>query len=180
MRPESPDRGRATDRLRFPGSRRMWLGLAVLVILAGAGLGGSPGTTPDPADPPAASTPGTVPADTTAVPHRVLAYYFHTTYRCASCRKIEAYAREAIETGFSDALSDGRLVWQVVNVETKGNEHFVEDYRLYTKSVVLVDQRSGREDEWKNLEMVWQLLGNKQKFMDYVQTETRDYLVEKP
>jgi hypothetical protein len=109
-------------------------------------------------------------------PHRVIAYYFHTTYRCASCRAIEAYSREAIESAFADQLKDGRLVWKVINLEVKGNEHFVKDYGLYTKSLVLVSETRGKPAEWKNLEKVWQLLQDKSKFLRYVQEETRSYL----
>ena len=112
-------------------------------------------------------------------PHRVIAYYFHTTYRCASCRAIEAYSREAIESAFADQIKDGRILWKVVNVEVKGNEHFVKDYGLYTKSLVLVNEVRGKPTEWKNLEKVWQLLQDKPKFLRYVQDETRSYLTER-
>ena len=109
-------------------------------------------------------------------PHRVVAYYFHTTYRCASCRAIEANSREAIENAFADQLKDGRLVWKVVNIEVKGNEHFAKDYNLYTKSLVLVNEVRGKPAQWKNLEKVWQLLQDKPKFLRYVQDEMRAYL----
>lgn len=115
----------------------------------------------------------------TARPHRVIAYYFHTTYRCPSCRAIEAYSREAIQNTFADELVDGRLVWKVVNVELEGNEHFVKDYGLYTKSLVLVNEIRGKPTEWKTLEKVWQFLRDKPKFLDYVRAETRSYLADR-
>ena len=124
--------------------------------------------------PPADST--RVAPDTTASPHRVIAYYFHTTKRCVSCRKIEAYSQEAIETGFPEDLKSGRLVWRVVNIEEKGNEHFVKDYQLYTKSLILVDERDGKQAAWKNLPKVWEYLNDKAKFVHYVQEETRAFL----
>jgi hypothetical protein len=111
-----------------------------------------------------------------ALPHRVVAYYFHTTYRCATCRSIEAYSREAIEAAFADDIAAGRLVLKTVNIEVKGNEHFVKDYALYTKALVLVNEVRGKKPEWKNLEKVWQLVQDKPKFLRYVQDETRAYL----
>ena len=111
-------------------------------------------------------------------PHRVIAYYFHTTYRCASCRAIEAYSREAIESAFADQIKDGRILWRVVNIEVEGNEHFVKDYALYTKSLVLVNETRGKPTRWKNLEKVWQLLQDKPKFLRYVQDETQAYLTQ--
>jgi hypothetical protein len=127
-----------------------------------------------PQEAPAGPAPAVV--DTTAPSHRVIAYYFHTTYRCPSCRTIEAYAKEAIETGFVDDLENDRLVWRVVNVEETGNEHFVNEYELFTKSVVLVAERSGKQVAWKNLSKVWELLGDKDEFIRYIQTETLIFL----
>lgn len=145
---------------------------AALALAAWPALADKPAERParaDSAEAPTVVTPG-------ARPHRVIAYYFHTTQRCASCRAIEAYAKEAVETAFAKELKDGRLVWRTVNLDVKGNEHFVKDYRLYTKSVILVNEQRGRAPEWKNLEKVWQLLRDKEAFLRYVQGETRAYL----
>ncbi len=146
------------------------LALALALLLAGAAAAGTAAAARKPAR--------TAPKDTVAVvqPLRVTAYYFHTTNRCASCRAIEAYSKEAIETAFADELKDGRLVWKLVNVEQKGNEHFVKDYQLYTKALVLVDETRGRAPRWRNLEKVWQLLRDKEAFLRYVRTETRAFL----
>ncbi len=153
-------------------------GLAVLALLgilaAGGALVWSARAEAPVPNAPADST-GAAP-DTTALPHRVVAYYFHTSYRCASCRKIEAYATEAVVAGFPGELKDGRLVWRIVNVEEKGNEHFVNDYQLFTKSVILIDERDGQQKSWKNLAKVWELLGDKERFLRYVRAEARAYL----
>jgi len=111
-----------------------------------------------------------------SVSHKVIAYYFHGTARCPSCRKIEAYSQEAVQNGFPDALKNGLLEWHVVNVEEPGNTHFVKDYQLYTKSLVIVDTRDSKQVRWKNLEKVWELLGDKDGFIKYVQDEVREYL----
>jgi hypothetical protein len=71
-------------------------------------------------------------------------------------------------------------VWRVVNVEEKGNEHFVQDYQLFTKSLVVVEEVKDRQVRWKNLPKVWQLLPHKDKFYAYVQNEVRSYLTETP
>ncbi len=108
--------------------------------------------------------------------HKVIAYYFHGNFRCQTCRKLEAYACEAVETGFKEEMKAVKLEWRVVNVEEPGNEHFVEDYGLVTRSVVLVDMEAEEEVDWKNLERIWDLVGNKGEFMAYVQEEIRAYL----
>ncbi len=110
---------------------------------------------------------------------RIIAYYFHTTYRCATCRRIEAYSREAIDTGFSRELQDGRLEFRLVNIQLPENRHFIEDYQLYTKSLVLVRMKDGRQVEWANLDRVWELTGNRDAFVGYVQQGVRGYLEKK-
>ncbi len=108
---------------------------------------------------------------------KVVAYYFHGNIRCMTCRVIEAYAKEAIVTGFPEALKDGRLEWRVVNVEEPGNDHYIQDFQLTTRSVVLERLADGRRQDWKNLQRVWELVrGDKEDFLKYIQDETRAYV----
>ncbi|MDD5680089.1 MAG: nitrophenyl compound nitroreductase subunit ArsF family protein [Candidatus Omnitrophica bacterium] len=109
---------------------------------------------------------------------RVIAYYFHGTFRCPTCYKLEQYSKEAIEMNFKDAISAGKLELKVVNVEDKGNEHYTQDYQLYTKSLVLSLIKGGKEAKWKNLDKIWEYVGNKQKFIDYVKAGVADFLEE--
>jgi len=107
---------------------------------------------------------------------KVIAYYFHTTSRCPSCYKIEQYTEGAIKEYFEKEIESGNLVYKVINVEGKGNEHFVQEYQLYTKSVVLSFVKDGKEVKFKNLEQVWQLLRDKDKFYKYIKSETQSFL----
>ncbi len=110
--------------------------------------------------------------------HQVIAYYFHGTRRCATCLKIEALSQEAIKTGFPKALDDSQLVWQVINFEEPENEHFVDELQLYTQSLIIVDFLGDRQVRWKNLAKVWELVSDKEAFIEYVQQEVREYLGE--
>jgi hypothetical protein len=106
----------------------------------------------------------------------VVAFYFHGNVRCATCRKIEAYADEAIHVGFAEALENGTLIWSVVNVDEPDNKHYVEDFELVTRSVVLAEYRDGEVVRWKNLDKVWQLVRSKDGFVEYVQEEAGEFL----
>ena len=103
----------------------------------------------------------------------VIAYYFHGNTRCVTCETIEAYAHEAIEKGFADELRSGRIQWRVVNYEQPQNTHFTTDYDLIAPTVVLVEMAEGKQKRWKNLVRVWELVGEKEAFVDYVQEQTR-------
>jgi hypothetical protein len=52
----------------------------------------------------------------------------------------------------------------------------VKDYKLFTKSVIVADMVQGKEQRWKNLPRVWELLRNEADFKAYVKNETAAYL----
>ena len=120
-------------------------------------------------DPQAASQPETT--DT-----KVIAYYFHVTVRCTTCRMIESYSREVVEQKFGADIAKGRLQYKLVNLELPENRHFVKDYQLFTKSLVLVRFDKGKQTEYKVLNDTWELVGDKSAMQAYVEREVRDYL----
>jgi len=120
-------------------------------------------------DPQAASQPETT--DT-----KVIAYYFHVTVRCTTCRMIESYSREVVEQKFGADIAKGRLQYKLVNLQLPENRHFVKDYQLFTKSLVLVRFDKGRQAEYKVLNDTWELVGDKSAMQAYVEREIRDYL----
>ncbi|MFC1608436.1 nitrophenyl compound nitroreductase subunit ArsF family protein, partial [Candidatus Latescibacterota bacterium] len=101
---------------------------------------------------------------------------FMTSMRCANCMKIESYTKEAVDDNFGKELGDGTLVWRMVAIDSPENEHFIGEYELVTKSVVLVKIRNGEQVSWENLDQVWTLLDDKQEFMDYITGEVRTFL----
>ncbi len=107
-----------------------------------------------------------------------IVYYFMTTQRCPSCMKIEAYSYEAVVKNFKDRLNNKKLVWKIVNLDEPQHNHFIKDYDLFTKSVVLVKIRNGSPVSWKNLDKVWTLLNDKNEFIAYVTEEVESFLGE--
>jgi hypothetical protein len=105
--------------------------------------------------------------------NKFIVYYFHGNARCPTCYKLENYAKSVVETDFSGAIKNGKLEWKTVNVEDKGNEHFSDDYKLYTKSVIISTQKDGAQVSWKNLDKIWQLIGDQNRYMEYIRKEVR-------
>lgn len=108
--------------------------------------------------------------------HKVVAMYFHGDIRCATCRKVEAYAKEAVEEGFPDKIAAGGVEFRAVNVEQPENRHFIQDYQLTNKSVVVVDEVGGSVARWVKLDNVWGLVGNREAYHLYVQDAVRAYV----
>lgn len=121
-----------------------------------------------------AEEPNNLLADETAT--KVLVYYFRGYVRCITCKKFEAYTQEVINETFSQLLDDGELQWKVINAEEPANRHFIDDYDLVTKSIIISKVKSGKETEWKNLVKIWQLVANKEVFKKYIQDEIEVYM----
>ena len=107
---------------------------------------------------------------------QIFVYYLHMNRRCMTCEKLESYSQEAMSTGFAEQMKDSSVVWRVENFEQEGNEHFAKDYELFSQSLILSRQHDGKETEWKSLDKIWQLVGNKEKFIAYVQTEVQKFM----
>jgi hypothetical protein len=108
----------------------------------------------------------------------LVVYYFMTTYRCHSCHYIEENTRKALDESFANEFKSGRMVFKMINIEEPANAHFVQEYKLYTKSVVLSATLGDKETKWKNLDKVWQLIGNDNGFKNYITSEVKAYLGE--
>lgn len=109
---------------------------------------------------------------------RLIVYYFHGNMRCPTCMTLEEYSKEAVETLFTDELNAGRVEFQVVNYDETWNEHFLTDYDLSFQSLFLVEIKDGKEVGHKNLEKIWDLVGDKTVYFDYVRDEVKSYLSE--
>lgn len=116
-------------------------------------------------------------ADTTQTPQVTnVAYYFYSTVRCANCLKIEKYSHEAIEQSFAENISAGELTWMMKNLDDEANEHFIEEFKLFTKALVLVRYEDGQQVKWKNCDKIWELLGDEAEFKKYVEAEVSVFL----
>lgn len=103
-------------------------------------------------------------------------YYFHGKMRCPTCRNMESYSREAVEKYFKKEIESGKVNFKVIDVEAKGNEHYVTDYKLYTKTLIISATKNGKEVQYKNLDKIWEYSRDKKKFVDYVKNEVAGYL----
>ncbi len=112
----------------------------------------------------------------TDAPRKFVVYYFHGDFRCDNCKKIEQYSREAVEKYFADQLKSGELEFKVVNMDRPENQHFIQDYQLYSSSLVLVEYKGMSQVRWKNLAKVWDNLDDQEAFYDYVKTEIQKYM----
>jgi hypothetical protein len=144
--------------------------------------------TPEPQAAPAAAPAatsaqpvGSSPADAEAgapklaVSDGVKVYYLHGRIRCSTCRTIEEYAEEAVRTGFAAELDSGQIQWQAIDYDQPGQKHYALDYQVAAPTVVLARFQEGKQVTWKGLPEVWEHVGNKRAFVDFVQTSLQQF-----
>jgi hypothetical protein len=105
--------------------------------------------------------------------HKLVVYYLYDNIRCDSCRKIEAYTREAVQQPFK---TDLQIEWKPLNTDLPANTHYLKDYKLISKSVVVSEIDQLKEKRWKNLDKIWEKLDDKPAFIQYIRTEVEAYL----
>jgi hypothetical protein len=160
-------------------STNVALGLSLIFCIMACEAGQSKSQKQSGVKEPAAvpSAAASVNNDTTKAPvianSKIMVYYFHGNARCPTCYKLENYAQSEVESDFADAIKKGTLKWKTVNVEEPGNEHFNNDYRLYTKSVIISVIDNGKESSWKNLDKIWQLVHEEGKYREYIKNEVK-------
>ncbi len=108
----------------------------------------------------------------------VLVYLFHSNYRCPTCLSIEATTKEVLETKFADALRSGKVVVKELNYEQPQNKEYIQKYQIIAPTVVMVQIRNGKETRFENLMDVWQLVGEKEKFFQFIESNLQEFLNE--
>lgn len=107
---------------------------------------------------------------------KIIVYYFHRTYRCPSCLQIEAWSFDAIQESFAQALEQGRIIWETIDVDKPENSHFIREYQVSTQSLIIVEMTGKKQKRYKNLEKVWEYLPDQQAFYEYVTHEVNKFL----
>jgi hypothetical protein len=109
---------------------------------------------------------------------KVFVFYCHGTFRCSTCQTIEKYSHDAIYQYFPKELSTGKLEFKAVNIEEEENRHYIKDYQLFSRSLILVLYKDDKQVKWKNLKEVWIHAGDKENFFRYVKDEVEGFLKE--
>lgn len=105
--------------------------------------------------------------------------YFSSDVRCPTCLEIEALTRRAVEERFAEPLANGRIAFQILNMDEKENAHFVDDYELAFKTVVISGDahavNTGNDtaavEPWVKMDEVWTLVDKPDEFIDYLAQE---------
>jgi len=123
---------------------------------------------------------------------RIDVYYLHNTFRCLSCNTIESLTKAAIFGGkgvnqkyknsievkpvYKDQVAKNLITFNSVNIDEKKNKHLLKDLKAESKFPVLVKIKNGKVVKTELLDEVWDLMGDNQKFIEYIQQKLNEFM----
>jgi len=110
----------------------------------------------------AAATP--VGLDAKLAKKQFTAVYFHAPHRCPTCRKIESFSLDAL----TPEIEAGKVAWQIADYTTDANAALVDQFKVFTSTVVLVEVQDGKVVRWRNLEEVWNHTSDQANFTAFI------------
>lgn len=107
--------------------------------------------------------------------NRVVVMYFHRTQRCPTCLKMGSYTEEAVKTGFAKEIKDGTVEFHYVDFQDEKNQALTKGYKVGGPTLIVAQIRDKKVAEYKNLTEIWTKVREKPAFIEYVQTNVKDY-----
>jgi hypothetical protein len=111
------------------------------------------------------------PTDPTTAGNGLTVFFFHGDIRCPTCRAIESQSLETVLSYYASQWQNGAIVWKVLNYEQPDAAALTKEFEIIVPTVVLAKMKSGRIDDWKRLDKVWTLVGDKSAFAKYLRDE---------
>jgi len=101
--------------------------------------------------------------------------YFHRTQRCPTCQKMGGYTEEAVKNGFAKQIKDGTVELHSIDFQDKNNETLTNGYQVSGPTLIVAKVTNNKVAEYKNLTEIWAKVANKPAFIEYVQSNVKDY-----
>jgi hypothetical protein len=123
-----------------------------------------------------AASPGDAAAHAETAADGLVVYYFHSNTRCPTCQSIESQAKDTVDTDFAAQLRSGAVSWKILNYEQPANAELTKKFEIQMPVVVLAKMQAGQVADWKRLDEVWALVGDKPAFAQYVREQITQML----
>ncbi|NVN95353.1 MAG: hypothetical protein HXX18_08735 [Bacteroidetes bacterium] len=102
---------------------------------------------------------------------------FHLTNRCATCKAIEAAARKTLETYFKNEITEGRIVFSIIDVDDKANSKIAEKYQAAGSGLFITRLLKGKEETKDLTEDGFSYARNEEaKFIEILKKQISEYL----
>lgn len=102
---------------------------------------------------------------------------FHLNNRCATCRAIEAAARKTLETYFKNDITEGRIVFSVIDVDDEANSKIAEKYQAAGSGLFVTKLFKGKEETKDLTDDGFSYARNEEaKFIEILKAQISEYL----
>lgn len=101
---------------------------------------------------------------------RIEVFYFHSTNRCISCKKLERYTRSTVEEYYQPQMRDGLVIFNSFNVDESENKEIARKFRATGSSLFINVVKDGKDNISQDTK-VWRLLGNAAGFKSYLKNK---------
>jgi hypothetical protein len=149
--------------------RRVVIAIAPLVVVVISTAVVSQAFTAESAVKAEASAKVATPAD------RIVVMYFHRTQRCPTCLKMGGYSEEAVKKGFAREIKAGKVEFHYIDFQDRKNEALTKGYQVSGPTLVVAKVVGNKVADRKNLAEMWTKVGSKTAFVEYVQSNVKDY-----
>lgn len=102
-------------------------------------------------------------------------YYFYNRVRCPTCLKFESTVKEILAGDLKGVVGKGILKGAFIDTDNAQDGHYINDYKLVTKAILISELVDGKETRWKNLDKIWTLAGNITALKGYILKEVRAF-----
>jgi len=69
---------------------------------------------------------------------KIAMYYFHTSFRCTTCRTVEEQSKLAFESLYPVEFKSGTASFQAVNIEEDEGQNLVEKFKITGQTLLVV------------------------------------------
>jgi hypothetical protein len=111
-----------------------------------------------------------------AVDDALVVYYFHSSFRCATCLGIEANTKATLDADFAPQLANEEIVFRPLNFQKPAGKKLAERFKVGDPVVVLARMTGGEVAASKSLDKVRVLVDDKKAFRDYLSGEIKQML----
>jgi len=110
--------------------------------------------------------------------NQVVVYYFHRKFRCQSCEVLESTLLNTMQVTYADHFGAGKLAMCIINVDDLENRHYLDQFEIFSNSIIIVKKKRGVVARFKNLESIWDISEDRDAISLMLQTEVAGFLSE--
>lgn len=105
----------------------------------------------------------------------LLVIHFHPTVQCSCCIKVGIYAKEGLERFYAEPYKDSCIIFREYNIDEDTST--AKRYKIFW-SALGFERFSAKTREFKEIESVWEICEDREKFLPNFKRELDEFMNE--